>query len=354
MSNPLDFLPITNLMVTADDASGWGGGSQVVSQEWAVLQSLGGHCELWDRKSLAGGSDPWGWDDVACSKVADPPFCHVYSGSFPKFAWKLKRNGGILTWTIAAHDREVSKWEHEKLGFPFPYPHLVEKELWNKYIEGYRLADVIICPSTVAERTVRNYGVDFQNKRIEVIPHGCDLPEQVLPLPSRFVLGYMGSIGVDKGLVYLLQAWKKLHYPDAMLRIAGRDSGQLLPWVKEFGGGSVHLAGWQDSISDFYAGISCYVQPSATEGFGMEVLESMAHGRPVICSDGAGAVDLVDEGINGRKVPACNVDELASAIDDMKRHADLQAMGEAGRETAAKYTWETIRGRYAGLWRSIL
>ena len=114
------------------------------------------------------------------------------------------------------------------------------------------------------------------------------------------------------------------------------------------------MAGWQENVRSFYDEITCYCQPSATEGFGCEVLEAMACGRPVICSDGAGAVDMVEDGINGRRVPACNVDELASAIDNMRRHDDMAAMGAEGRKIAEKNTWEIVRGRYVDLWWSLL
>lgn len=355
------------LMITADDASGWGGGSQVVRQEYQALQTLG-QCEIWDRQRLCSppqylgvddSEEPWNCDNWCAYNLCTIGFdkaqlAHFYSGTWGKTVADLKEFSVLVSMTIAAHDKEISQHEHQKLGIPFSYPHLVESNLWRRYIEGYRLADVIVSPSTVAARTIRGYGSEFECKRIEVIPHGCELPTQVKPLPSRFIVGYMGSIGVDKGLIYLLQAWKNLNYKDAILRIAGKDSLQLRPWVEQFGGGSIHLAGWQDNVSSFYDGISCYIQPSATEGFGMEVTEAMAHNRPVICSDGAGAVDMVQDGINGRRVPACNVDELASAIDNMRRHDDMAAMGAEGRKIAEKNTWEIVRGRYVDLWRGML
>ena len=245
---------MTCLMITADDASGWGGGSQVVRQEYQALQTLG-RCEIWDRHTLKGGSDPWGWDEEVIQKAGGfsrywpfvdgdsftdsplrPQLTHFYSGSFPKTVEVLKRNGCRVTYTIAAHDKEVSQHEHNKLGIAFQYPHLVEPDLWKRYIEGYRLADVIICPSTVAANTVRNYGQDFKDKRIEVIPHGCELPKQVTALPMfAFVLGYMGSIGVDKGLIYLLQAWKNLNYKDAIFVTVASVGGTIRRRINPFG-----------------------------------------------------------------------------------------------------------------------
>lgn len=301
-------------------------------------------------------AEPWKWDTLAYSMFGNKvKLAHIYSGTFSSSVAKLKNNGARVCFTIAAHDREVSRREHETMGWGFPYPHLVEPHLWQRYIDGYRNADVIVCPGTVPAETVRRYGPDFEKKRIEVIPHGCEIPEGVKPLPDRFTVGYMGSLGPDKGVRYLLEAWRKLNYKDALLVLAGRDSGMeyAQQMVAQFGGGSVYLAGWVKDPSDFYNSISLYVQPSATEGFGIEVLEAMAHGRLVLCSDGAGAVDVVREAGVGSLVYARNAAHLADLIDAAKSNWRLDQLGLQSRERASLYTWDKIRQRYVDLWRGL-
>lgn len=354
------------LYITADSINAKSGGGIVTFHESAALQSLG-PCEVWGREQLDGdGPEPWKWDERA-SKSARQfdngtfagriKLAHFYAGAFGQTVAALKAEGCKITYTIAAHDRAVSRREHERFGMDFAgiYPHLCDEALWQRYITGYRLADVIVCPSTVAERTVRAYGKDFADKRIVVVPHGCDLPKDVAPLPQRFVCGYLGSFGLDKGVVYLMQAWKRLAYRDATLILAGRDSTSenVKRMWQQFGGGSVVFAGWQDSTSAFYDSISLLVQPSCTEGFGCEVLEAMSHGRPVLCSTGAGAVDLI--GPESWRFPPCDVDTLAGRIDAMRAPAiNLAAIGGVHRENAALCTWDKVRARYCSLWREVL
>src|SRR5262249_6972234 len=97
------------------------------------------------------------------------------------------------------------------------------------------------------------------------------------------------------------------------------------------------------------------VQPSCTEGFGLEVLEAMAHGRPVVCSEGAGAVDCV-RGLEGPSggVPAGDPDALADLIHWHYLHrATPQEQAELqGR--AAAMTWAKVEEQYQELWKTLL
>lgn len=361
---------MTFLYLTADRIGAETGGGIVTRHECDAIKSMAS-CRVISRAEIETAarqngieiSDPWGWDDIVSDRMyqmmAWPEtkavtLCHAYAGTFGKTIKKLKDAGAKVCYTIAAHDRHVSRQEHERLGLLFPYPHLTDEALWQRYIEGYRLADVIVCPGTVPAATVRGYGPEFAKKRIEIIPHGCEIPETVAPLPQTFVLGYAGVSGADKGLVYLLQAWKKLAYKDAMLVIAGSGSMSQFMYqlVDHFGGGNIHLAGWQMDMSRFYNGLSCYCQSSATEGFAIEIPEAMAHGRPVLCSMAAGAVDLVPL---SRRFAARNVEELATLIDGMKTQGRewLASAGLEDRERAKEVTWDKIRSRYCDLWRSM-
>jgi glycosyltransferase involved in cell wall biosynthesis len=177
------------------------------------------------------------------------------------------------------------------------------------------------------------------------------------PLPQRFVVGYLGACGgPDKGLVYLLHAWKLLDYRDgSKLLIAGKDSASpylnsLINQHFAFVHGQVEMLGWQEDVSEFYDRLSVYVQPSVTEGWGIEVTEAMAHGRLALCSEGAGAADMALE-----TFPQCDPTAIASKINDCKIHAgQLPEMGGRAANAATLYTWDIVRERYCMLWQSLL
>jgi glycosyltransferase involved in cell wall biosynthesis len=355
------------LYLTADQVGLESGGGTVTKNEAQALSEFAGlrhsNAEVWGRKELEGvapeikAEEPWDWDRrvlwVLKRITRTPKLTHIYAGTFSLTVEELKKQGCKVAYTCAAHDVAVSRREHEALGIPYArlYPHLVEPKLWERYLAGYKAADVMVCPSKLSERVMRGFGC---TNRIEIIPHGCDVPppEMVKPLPNSFTVGYGGSYGCDKGVVYLLRAWKKLNYSDATLVLAGRESTSpgVANLIRHFGGGNIRLMGWVNKITDFYNEISMLVQPSCSEGFGLEVLEAMAGSRLALCSTGAGAADIALD-----TFPAMDVDALASKIDFYKKNRDdLPVLGAKAREAASKLTWESIRKRYMELWESVL
>jgi glycosyltransferase involved in cell wall biosynthesis len=341
------------LYVTAD-AIGvpTGGGTVTLHESMALASTCSGadYMRVWQFPDEA---RPWGADLVASSKLIDdfpdyrPRRAHFYSGTFTKAIEILKARGTIVSYTCAAHDIAVSQREHERLGLAFDYPHLTNPALWRAYVRGYQLADVVICPSQKAADIARGYGC----ARVEVIPHGFTPPTHIAPIPARFVVGYLGQPGPDKGLSYLIDAWQRWNdlgqHPDALLAIAGRGTEHLLPLIRKHNAGSYHVLGEVNESRDLYDACCVYVQPSATEGFGCEVLEARAHGRPVVCSNGAGARDFASQ-----VVLACDASAIACAIDSWHDVwcADPQALiARADASAIGSLTWAHIRARYVEL-----
>lgn len=357
-----------NIYITADRVGTPTGGGLVTFHESEALKGLG-PCDVYSRAELEPAlchkNDPWCWDDTLASAVgcvdtklsldgaapSGSAVAHFYAGTFTRTAERLRSMGYKVAYTAAAHDVGASRREHEKFGIPFNYPHLVEKDLWGRYVGGYLAADVLVCPSRHSAEVMRGFGY---RGRVEVIPHGVDLPADPGPPPPGrpFTVGYLGAVGPDKGLVYLLLAWRALDYGDGELLLGGAHSQS--PFVRQLadltGAKNVRALGWVDDIADFYRRIDLYVQPSVTEGFGIEVLEAMAHGRAVLCSAGAGAADVTP----GTAFPPCDPEGLARLISAFREHADLARLGREMREEAKSYTWDKVRARYQEVWRSLL
>ena len=115
----------------------------------------------------------------------------------------------------------------------------------------------------------------------------------------------------------------------------------------------LNIQGWVKSTEDFYNSCSVYVQPSATEGFGIEVLEAMSSGRPVVVSDGAGASDCI-EGC-GFVFEKKNAKQLAQMIDTLKNNQNLcEEFGKNAETKAKNYTWDKVKEQYIQLWRGMI
>lgn len=96
-----------------------------------------------------------------------------------------------------------------------------------------------------------------------------------------------------------------------------------------------------DDLRSAYSRAICLVAPALDEDYGLTVLEAFAFGLPVVvCSDGGGLVEFVDDGVNGLVVdpePAAIARAVRSLTNDAHR---LQTMSLAARATAERYTWK--------------
>lgn len=336
------------LYVTSDQIGS--SGATIMQHEVNALSKLGNVEVL----NLAPSNDPFTTDRRFLEEYKKSgnkyKLAHFYAGTYTDTIKKLKQDGSIVSYTAAAHNIEVSKKEHELLGIPFSYPHLTDPVLWRQYIEGYLLADLIIVPSSYSKKIIEGYGA----RNINAIHHGVDLCDP-LSIPKQFQVGFLGSPGADKGILYLIKAWHELNYLDSCLMVSGRGTENLLPLLRIFDQGNVYLSGFIEDINDLYKNCSILCTPSATEGFNLEVLEAMIRGRPVVCSNGAGAADCVVHGETGFVVPACNFSAIIDSINYYKSHPDkVIEHGRNAREHAKKYTWDIIEQNYQYTWRNLL
>lgn len=155
-------------------------------------------------------------------------------------------------------------------------------------------------------------------------------------LPKNFLL-HVGTIQPRKNLERLIEAAQAARTP---LVLAGR-RGWLSDSIYEKGraGGVIFLDYVaDDDLPALYSRALAYAAPSLHEGFGFTVLEAMACGAPVICSDGGSLPEVAGQA--AIIVPALDTQALAEAIrrvaaDDALR----QTMIMNGFRNISRFTW---------------
>lgn len=310
------------------------------------------------------------WDYLACEKV-DPiirennidivfingnPFGKTVNHIINYHIANNRKKPKIIV-SVPAHDLKESIEEHNRLyekKYHEIYPHMVDPFLWNMQTEHIKKADIVVCPSKYSVEALRKLDL-IKAQHINVISHGVDLPSQdnIKPIPNEFRVGYLGSYGSDKGVLYLVESWSSLGYnDDSILILGGIQSKELEPFINTFATtGKFHLMGYIKNISDFYNLCSVYVQPSITEGFGIEILETLSYGRPVICSEGAGASSVIEDGKNGFVVKKRDPRAIADKIQYFKDNPkEIERMGKNAIKKASQFKWNIIEKRYAELY----
>jgi glycosyltransferase involved in cell wall biosynthesis len=116
------------------------------------------------------------------------------------------------------------------------------------------------------------------------------------------------------------------------------------------------LAGERDDIPDVLRGLDLFVLPSLAEGISNTILEAMASALPVIATRVGGNVELVEDGVTGRLVPASDSVQLGEALLAYVRdRALLRRHGSAGRQQAEqRFSLDGMVARYESLYARAL
>jgi glycosyltransferase involved in cell wall biosynthesis len=222
--------------------------------------------------------------------------------------------------------------------------------------------DSFVVPGKSSIEYLRSYGVpeemifaapnavdtQFFAERAEVVRRDAAMHREALHLPARFFL-FAGRLVPEKGVFDLLRAYGALA-SDVRKEMGlvfvgdGAARSALLQHAAAIRPGAIHFVGFaqREDLATYYALADALVFPTHTDPWGLVVNEAMACGLPVISSAAAGCVaDLVESGWNGHVVPAGDVGQLAAAMGDLARDADLRSlMGQRSRERIQQYSPE--------------
>jgi phosphatidylinositol alpha-mannosyltransferase len=99
--------------------------------------------------------------------------------------------------------------------------------------------------------------------------------------------------------------------------------------------------------AQLYKTADVYASPATGgESFGIVLLEAMAAGTPIVCSDIHGYKGVVRRGREGLLVPPRQPRELAIAIDRLLRDPALrEQMGAAGQARAEEFSWPRVTAK---------
>ena len=181
---------------------------------------------------------------------------------------------------------------------------------------------------------------------------------------DAFVIGFVGRIVRDKGIVELEAAWRTLsaEFPHLRLLLVGEpEPGDPVPsdvLERLRADPRVEMVGHADDVTAWYAKMDLLAFPTHREGFGNVALEAAAMERPVVATNIPGVVDAVQDGVTGTLVPPGDAGALAAAVRLYVEQPQLgREHGRAGRERALRdfrpeAIWEGVYEEYRRLLRA--
>lgn len=211
----------------------------------------------------------------------------------------------------------------------------------ERQLAEYEEANIILVPSHYSRRS---FPESLQPK-VLIAPLFGRVPAVQLAAavvsrsPDRpFTFGTVGGQPLRKGFLYLLQAWEKLQLPNARLLIRTDAPLDHAPALKNLLRRlpNVEVVGYVSDMTSFYQRCDAFVFPTVDDGFGMALLEAMAHGLPAITTDHCGAAELFTPGKDLLVAPAQDAEALAEAMNQLFASIEL-------RDQLSKDAREAIR-----------
>lgn len=170
---------------------------------------------------------------------------------------------------------------------------------------------------------------------------------------ERTTFLYVGRLDPEKGLDTLLRAVGEL-VADVVLVGSGSEETAL----RDAAPPNVRFTGRldRDGLVPWYAAADAFVLPSRSEQWGMVLNEAAAAALPIVATEAAGGGwDLVEDGVNGFRVPVDDEPALAEALRRVADDAEWRASaGRRSRELGAHFTPEAWAAAVAALARELV
>ena len=246
------------------------------------------------------------------------------------------------------------------------------RQKWGRFASAYimqgekaavRHAHRII----VLSKGVQDYFMEKYHRETVLIPNGIDPAEirhadeitRQFGLHYREYILFLGRLVPEKGIHYLIKAYRALHTDKKLVIVGGTsDTDGYVRELYQMAGDdpSIIFTGFQQGIvaEELYSNAYLYVLPSDLEGMPLTLLEAMNYGCCCVTSDIGECVDVMNG--CGFSFPHGNVEALRETLQDLCDHPEKadDLRRQAREVVSAKYTWKDISAQTHELYSEIL
>ena len=238
---------------------------------------------------------------------------------------------------------------------------------WGKFASWYirkgernaaKHADEII----VLSKGVQDYFRNTYGRETVFIPNGVSRPgvveadeiERRWGLKKDSYVLFLGRLVPEKGIHYLLEAWKGV-FTGKKLVIAGgsSDTSDYTARLRKLAGDNVIFTGFQQGrvLEELYSNAYVYVLPSDLEGMPLTLLEAMSYGNCCLVSSIEECTQVV--GDHGVVFEKGNIDDLKKKLQGLlDRPEVVQGYKDAAADyICTEYSWDDVAERTLELYR---
>lgn len=220
-------------------------------------------------------------------------------------------------------------------------------------------SDLIIAVSEFTADQVNSL-LSVPRSRIRVIHHGVNPPRDTNTQQSRDkMILFVGALQLRKNIARLIAAFEQLPF-NWKLVLAGAASGfgvaEILQRLRQSPAQErIEVTGYvtNEQLSILYSRAGIFAFPSLDEGFGMPVLDAMAHGVPVVTSNRSALPEVAGDA--ALLVDPYETDQIAAALQRLTSDSSLrESLVEAGRLRAKEFSWKKATERTYSSYKELI
>ncbi|MBQ2615105.1 MAG: glycosyltransferase family 4 protein [Clostridia bacterium] len=247
-------------------------------------------------------------------------------------------------------------WQREKWGKGFASKYI---KFGEKVLAKY--ADEII----VLSQAAHDYFQETYHRETTIIHNGICRPEKkvaelitnVYGLEKNGYLSIVSRLTAEKGIHYLIDAYNNIT-TDKKLVIAGdtSDTDDYVNMLKEKAKGNpdIIFTGFisGDMLREIYSNAYLTVLPSDLEGMSLSLLESLAYGNALLCSDIPENTAVAED--RAMYFQKGNVEDLTEKLQALCNDSSLVEKLRDGVDTFVlnKYSWQDVADATCALYQN--
>lgn len=231
-----------------------------------------------------------------------------------------------------------------------------ERHLWNRMMSFISSAvtrmlfqspsAVVFASRFVSDVHARRHFFPRSQQKVLSNPYRMTFEDTPSPEPASSIItfAFIGQLEEHKGILLLLRAWAEWKRADVRLIVAGKGSQESSVCVAATRDSRIMYIGYCDDVSSLLARVSFVIVPSLCyENAPLIILESCAHGVPVVGARIGGIPEYIEDGISGFLFSPGDRQSLIDALERVSRerhtYADLSRNARARVEdkTSERY-----------------
>lgn len=179
-----------------------------------------------------------------------------------------------------------------------------------------------------------------------------------LGLQDEALVFHSSNLRPVKRIDLLLESVARIRRRESfkLLIVAGESFAPFVSEMKRLGlDGRIIVRERVNDIEEYLQAADVGLFTSETESFCLSVLEAMCFGCPSVATRVGGIPEVIEDGVNGKLVPAGDADAMARATEELIQNRGLRDnMGHAARQRASdKFSADVIVPRYEALYKRV-